>query len=134
MQVESYLFFEGRCDEAIAFYQKALGAEMKMLMRFNEGPEPGMLAPGMEEKVMHASLRIGNANVMMSDGHCSGQPAFQGFALTLEVTDPAEAERFFNALTDGGKVVMPLTRTFYSPSFGMVSDRFGVLWMVIVQA
>ena len=132
MQVEPYLFFEGRCDEAIEFYRQAIGAEVTALMRFKESPDPGMCAPGLEDKVMHAVLRIGNANIMVSDGRCQGAPAFQGFALTLAVTDVAEAERLFAAMVDGGTVMMPLTKTFYSPSFGMVTDRFGMLWMIIV--
>jgi PhnB protein len=134
MQVEPYLFFEGRCDEALEFYRTALGAEVKMLMRFKEAPDPGMRLPGLEDKVMHASLRIGDTTVLASDGRCQGPPNFQGFALTLSAADEAEAERLFAALTDGGTVMMPLTQTFYSPSFGMVTDRFGVLWMIIVPA
>lgn len=134
MQVEPYLFFEGRCDEAIEFYRQALGAEVTMLMRYKESPDPGMCQPGLEDKVMHASLRIGKTTVLVSDGRCAGPPVFQGFALTLAVADEAEAERLFAALEGGGKVMMPLTRTFYSPRFGMVTDRFGVLWMIIVTA
>jgi PhnB protein len=135
MQVQPYLFFEGRAEEAIEFYRKALGAEVSTLMRFKESPEPpqpGMVPPGSENKVMHSSVRIGDTTVMMSDGHCGGRANFQGFALSLDARDAAEAERWFIALTDGGHVRMPLTNTFFSPKFGMVEDRFGVLWMVIV--
>lgn len=135
MQVQPYLFFEGRAEEAIEFYRRALGAEVSMLMRFKESPEPpqpGMVPPGSENKVMHASFRIGDTTVMASDGHCGGRPNFQGFALSLDARDAAEAERWFTALGDGGHVRMPLARTFFSPKFGMVEDRFGVLWMVIV--
>lgn len=130
MQIQPYLFFNGRCDEAIAFYRAAVGAEVTMLMRFKEGPEPA--SPGTEEKVMHASLRIGDTTVMLSDGHSSGSLNFDGFALTLIVADEAEADRVFAALGDGGTVQMPLTKTFFSSKFGMVADRFGVLWMVYV--
>lgn len=135
MQVQPYLFFEGRAEEAIAFYRQTLGAEVQMLMRFKESPEPpppGMVPPGSENKVMHASVRIGDTTVMASDGNCGGRPNFQGFALSLDARDAAEAERWFTALTDGGHVRMPLGKTFFSPSFGMVEDRFGVTWMVIV--
>jgi PhnB protein len=135
MQVEPYLFFEGRCEEAIEFYRKALGAEVTMLMRFRESPEPPEFAtPGSEEKVMHANLRIGDNIIMVSDGLCQGSPGFQGFSLSLAVTDEAEAERLFTALSEGGKVEMPLAKTFWSPRFGMVADRFGVSWMINVMA
>ena len=133
MQVEPYLFFDGRCDEAIEFYRQALGAKVEMLMRFKESPDPpppGTLPPGSENKVMHASLRIGDTTVMVSDGHCSGQSTFQGFALSIRVADSGTAERLFKALADAGKVQMPLGKTFWSPCFGMVADRFGVLWMI----
>jgi PhnB protein len=133
MQVEPYLFFNGRCEEAIEFYRSALGARVGFLMRFKESPDPappGMLPPGSESKVMHATLQIGDSTVMVSDGNCSGQPAFQGFSLSIAVPDTATADRVFNALADGGKVQMPLTKTFWSPRFGMVSDRFGMGWMV----
>ncbi len=133
MHVQPYLFFEGRSEEAIEFYRKALGAEVTMLLRFKDSPEPAMNPPGSEEKVMHANLRIGSTEVLMSDGRCGGATAFQGFALTLNAADEAEANRFFTALGEGGNVQMPLTKTFFSPCFGMVMDRFGVMWMVIVQ-
>jgi PhnB protein len=134
MKVEPYLYFDGRCEEAIEFYRRSLGAEVTMLVRFKENPEPGMCPPGAEEKVMHANLLIGSTTVMASDGHCGGQPAFQGFSLSLSLTDEAEAKRLFAALSDGGQVQMPLTQTFFSPCFGMVADRFGVSWMLIVAA
>lgn len=137
MQVQPYLFFDGRCEEAIEFYRKALGAEVRMLMRFKDNPEPpapGNCPPGSENKVMHANLRIGDTQVMASDGRCQGRPSFQGFALSLTVPDDADAERRFAALADGGKVQMPLAKTFFSSRFGMVADRFGVSWMVIVAA
>jgi PhnB protein len=136
MQVEPYLFFEGRCEEAVEFYRKALGAEVVMLMRYKDSPEPpppGMLPPGSENKVMHASLRIGDATVMASDGRAQGQPSFQGFSLSITVPDEARADKLFSALADGGKVQMPLAKTFWSPRFGMVADRFGVGWMINVQ-
>ena len=135
MQVQPYLFFDGRAEEAINFYRKAAGAEVVMLLRFKESPEPaqpGMIPPGAENKVMHAALRIGGSTVLLSDGHCRGKPSFQGFALSLTADNEAEAERFFRALGDGGQVQMPLTKTFFSSSFGMVADRFGVSWMIHV--
>ncbi len=134
MRVQPYLFFDGRCEEAIEFYRNALGAEVVMLMRFRDSPDPpppGMLAPGSEDKVMHASLRIGETEVMASDGRCAGKPAFRGVSLSLSVPSEAEADRLFNALAQGGQVQMPIGRTFFSPRFGMVADRFGVSWMVV---
>jgi PhnB protein len=135
MHVESYLFFNGRCEEAIEFYKRALGAEVLMLMRNKESPEPtppGMLPPGSENKVMHATIRVGSSNLMLSDGRCDGKPVFNGFSLSLDAASVAEAERLFAALADGGAVQMPLAKTFWSPKFGMVADRFGVGWMVSV--
>lgn len=135
MQVQPYLFFDGRCDEAVEFYRRALGAEVVMLMRFKDSPEPpppGMVPAGGENKVMHAALRVGDAMVLASDGRCSGQPSFQGFALSLTAANEAEADRLFSALAEGGQVQMPLAKTFFSPRFGMVADRFGVSWMVYV--
>ena len=135
MRVEPYLFFEGRCEEAIDFYRKALGAEVTMLMRFKDSPEPpapGICPPGSQDKVMHANLRIGDTMVMLSDGRCQGKPGFQGVALSLAVPDDAAAERAFTALASNGQVQMPLAKTFFSSRFGMVVDRFGVSWMIIV--
>lgn len=135
MQVQPYLFFDGRCEEAIEFYRNKLGAQVNALLRYKDSPEPqppGMIPPGSENKVMHASLRIGDTTVMASDGHCLGKPDFQGFSLTLSVENESEAEKKFAALGDGGQVRMPLTKTFFSPRFGMLADRFGVGWMVIV--
>jgi PhnB protein len=135
MQIQPYLFFDGRCEEALEFYRSALGAEVTMLMRFKESPEPpppGMVAPGSENKVMHSEFRIGDTTVMASDGHCQGKPSFQGFSLSLSVPNEAEADRLFGKLAEGGQVQMPLGKTFFSPKFGMVADRFGVGWMVIV--
>ncbi|MEO8807364.1 MAG: VOC family protein [Burkholderiaceae bacterium] len=135
MQIQPYLFFNGRCEEAIDFYRKALGAEVEMIMRFSENPDPvppGMLPPGSENKVMHAALRIGGAVVMASDGMASGETNFKGFSLSIDAPDEAGVDRLFNALADGGAVTMPLGKTFWSPRFGMVTDRFGVGWMVSV--
>lgn len=132
-QVQPYLFFDGRCEEALDFYRTALGAEVTMLLHYKDSPEPpppGCEAPG--DKVMHANFHIGATQVMASDGRCEGKPNFQGFALSLSAPDAAEANRRFAALADGGRVEMPLGRTFFSPCFGMVVDRFGVFWMVIV--
>ena len=135
MRVEPYLFFNGRCEEAVEFYKKALGAKVAMLMRFKDSPEPhapGMLPPGSENKVMHVSFRVGDTTVMASDGFCKGQTDFQGLSLSLTVSNEAEADRAFAALADGGQVQMPLNKTFWSPRFGMVTDRFGLGWMVTV--
>lgn len=136
MQLQSYLFFDGRCEEAIEFYKKALGAQVEMMMRFKDSPEPpqpGSCAPGSENKIMHATLKIGETSVMASDGHCAGKPSFQGFALSLTVKTDAEADRLFGALSEGGQVQMPLAKTFFSSKFGMLTDRFGVMWMTMVE-
>jgi PhnB protein len=135
--IQPYLFFNGRCEEALNFYQKALGAEVQMVMRFNESPEPpkpGMVPPGFENKIMHASFRVGETLVMASDGCSSDKARFEGFSLSVSVHTEAEADRVFNALADGGKVHMPLAKTFWSPRFGMVADRFGIGWMVSVPS
>jgi PhnB protein len=119
----------------VEFYRDALGAEVTMLMRYKDSPEPappGKLPPGSEDKVMHASLRIGDTTVMASDGLCQGQPSFQGFSLSITVPDETRADKMFAALADRGQVQMPLGKTFWSPRFGMVTDRFGVGWMISV--
>ena len=137
MQVQPYLFFDGRCEEALEFYRSALGAEVTSLHRFKDSPEPhtpGMIPPGADNKVMHASFRVGGTTVLASDGRCTGHPSFQGFSLSLTVPNDAEAERLFAALGQGGQVQMPLSKTFFSSRFGMVADRFGVSWMVYVGA
>ena len=133
MQVQSYLFFDGRCDEAIDFYKKTLGAKVDMLMRWKDSPDKSMCAPGNENKVMHASLTIGETRVMASDGRNTGNPEFKGFALSVNAKDESDADQLFNSLSDGGNVVMPLGKTFFSPRFGMTTDKFGVNWMVIVE-
>ncbi|GIL03800.1 MAG: VOC family protein [Betaproteobacteria bacterium] len=132
MKVEPYLFFEGTCEKAIEFYRKALGAELEMLMRYKEAPEPpppGMVPPGWDDKVMHASFRIGESRVMASDD-CTLQAKPGGFSLSIAASDVAQGERLFKALADGGKVTMPFGKTFWSPGFGMLTDRFGIGWMV----
>jgi PhnB protein len=134
MKIEPYLFFNGHCEEAIDFYKQALGAEVAMLMRISESPQvhpAGLLPPGSGNKIMHASLQIGDTSVMMSDGMCTGQLNFKGITLSLGVSDAAQAQRFFSALSQGGSINMPLDKTFYASQFGMVTDRFGVPWMVI---
>jgi PhnB protein len=133
MRVEPYLNFNGRCEEALQFYTRALGAEVTMLMRMKDSPDPhppGMVPPGSEEKVMHAALRVGDTTVMVSDGGCRGEANFEGITLSLAVQDEASAQRFFGALAEGGEVQMPLAKTFWTPNFGMVKDRFGVSWMI----
>ena len=136
MKIDPYLFFDGRCEEAIEFYKKALGAQVEFMMRNSESPEPppeGMLPPGSEHKIMHASLHIGGALVMMSDGMCNGEGSFKGFSLSLDCPDADAAREAFAGLADGGEVTMPLGKTFWAPLFGMVTDRFGVGWMVGVS-
>lgn len=136
MHVQPYLFFNGRCEEALAFYREALGAEMTMQMRYSENPDgcpPGMLPPGFENKIMHASMLIGDTTVMASDGNSAEPASFKGISLSLDAKDAAHAEKLFNALCQGGQVHMPLAKTFFASSFGMVQDRFGVSWMVIAM-
>jgi PhnB protein len=133
MPIQPYLFFEGRADEAIEFYKKTLGAKVEMSMRFKDAPDQSMISPGSADKVMHAAIKIGDAVLLMSDGRNSGKANFQGFSLTLYAKDAPEADKLFNALVEGGEVRMPLDKTFFSPRFGMLADKFGVGWMVIVQ-
>ncbi len=130
--IDPYLFFDGRCEEALDFYHKTLGAEVLMKMRFKESPDPSHCPPASGDKIMHAAFKIGESTVMASDGRNTGHPSFQGFALSISATNEAEAERLFAALSDGGQVQMPMAKTFFSPRFGMTADRFGVSWMVIV--
>lgn len=131
MQVQPYLFFDGRCEEAINFYRQALDAKVDALMRYKEAPPaPDMKMPP-ADKVMHAALHIGDTQLLLSDGFCAGKPNFQGFSLTVRAQDDAEAKRFFGALADGGKVTQPLTKTFFASSFGQCTDKFGLGWMVI---
>ena len=131
--VQPYLFLNGRCEERLEFYRSAAGAKVEMLSRFKDAPEPGMTQPGTEDKVMHASFRIGETLLMASDGRCDGQPRFGGFSLSIVVPDEEKAASVFKALADGGKVTMPLEKTFWAPKFGMLEDKSGVGWMVSVQ-
>jgi len=134
--VQPYLFYEGRCEEAIEFYRKALDAKVDMMMRYDDNPEPppeSMIPPGNGHKIMHAALNVAGSIFMLSDGLCSGKTGFQGFSLSVQAADEAEARRRFDALADGGKVDMPLSPSFFSPAFGMLTDRFGVSWMVVVH-
>jgi PhnB protein len=135
MQVQPYLSFEGRCEEAIEFYKKALGAKVEMLMRFQDAPQgsmPGECGPAVKDKIMHAALKIGDTTVMASDGRMQGKPSFQGISLSLDMKTKDDAERTFRALSEGGQVQQPLIETFFAKAFGMVADRFGVSWMIIV--
>jgi PhnB protein len=136
MQLQPYLNFNGRCEEALEFYKSALGAEVTMLMRFKENPEPPPGTPTNNgEKILHSSVRIGSAEFMASDGHCTGKgTSFQGFGLSLKLPDANKAKQAFSALSEQGKIEMPLAKTFWSPCFGMVTDRFGVMWMTTVPA
>jgi PhnB protein len=133
MQIDPYLFFEGRCQEAIDFYRDRLGAEVVMQMAYKDSPVATGQPSEAGDKVMHAALRIGESQVFMSDGMCGGTPAFRGFSLSLTLKDDTEAARVFAALADGGAVNMPLGKTFFASSFGMVNDRFGIVWMVMVR-
>jgi PhnB protein len=132
VSIQPYLSFGGRCEEAIEFYRKALGAEVRMMMRFKESPEPTEMPECFHDKIMHASLQIGDSVLMASDGRCEGATAFEGFSISITPTDEAEAERIFDALSEDGLVTMPLEKTFWSPKFGMLQDKFGVGWMISV--
>lgn len=138
MFVQSYLFFDGRCEEALDFYKKALGAEVLALMRYKDSPEQPSgegcgpdTVENLAEKVMHSAFKVGDTTIMAADGFAKGQPEFKGFGQALSVKDDAEAKKAFAALSDGGQVQQPLMETFFATSFGMVADRFGVLWMVL---
>ncbi len=134
--LQPYLFFNGRCDEAVEFYKKALGAQVDFLMRYSDAPQPpapGMIPPGFEGKVMHATLRVGGDVLMVSDGNTVG-PNFSGFTLSLSFPNEAAARSAFDALAAGGRIKMPIGKTFWSPCFGMLDDRFGVGWMISVPA
>lgn len=135
MPITPYLMFNGRCEEALDFYKKALGAEVGMLMRFKEAPEPPPPGCGPVDgnKIMHSAFQIGGATVMASDGMAQGAPKFEGFSLTIHAKDEPEADRLFASLSDGGQVQMPLGKTFFAKRFGMVADKFGVSWMLIVE-
>ena len=136
MNVQAYLMFNGRTEEAIDFYRQAVGAEVTMLMRFSDAPDPmppGMIPEGWDSKIMHSSFKVGEAELMASDGCQSDDAGFKGVSLALSVKSPEEAAAVFAALSDGGQVTMPLAETFFSPSFGTLTDRFGVSWMVIVS-
>ena len=130
-KVQPYLFFDGRCEEALDFYKRVLGAKVEMLMRFKEAPDQSMVRAGSENKVMHSTVKIGDTTVMASDGHCNGKPSFEGFSLSVDAASDAEAKRIFTALAEGGQVRMPMDKTFFASSFGMCADKFGVGWMVI---
>jgi len=131
MQIQPYLFFEGRTEEALEFYKGKLGAQVEFLMRYKDNPDPKYNPPNSGEKVMHSCFRVGDTQVMASDGNCTGKPSFQGFSLTFNARDEADAKRRFNALAEGGQVNLPLSETFFAKSFGMVADRFGLNWMVM---
>jgi PhnB protein len=131
MQIEPYLFFEGRTEEALEFYKSRLGAKVEFMMRYKDNPDPKYNPPNSGEKVMHSCFRIGDTQVMASDGNCTGKPSFQGFSLTFNAKDEADARRRFDALAEGGQVSLPLSETFFAKSFGMVADRFGLNWMVM---
>jgi PhnB protein len=133
MNVTPYLNFDGRCEEALNFYKKAVGAEVGMLMRYKDSPEP---CPGEKppaDKIMHTAFRLGDTTVMASDCHCKGKPAFQGISLSINANDDAQANKIFGAMSDGGQVAAPISKTFFASSFGVVTDRFGVTWMIIVE-
>lgn len=133
MQIQPYLFFDGHCQEAIDFYRQNLGAEVLMRMAFKDSPVATSQPPEQGDKIMHACVKIGATEVFLSDGMCGGAPTFKGFSLSLLLKDDTEAARVFAALGDGGAVSTPLSKTFFATSFGMVTDRFGVSWMVLVQ-
>jgi PhnB protein len=137
MHIQPYLYFNGCCEEAVEFYRRTLGAQVEMMMRIKDSPEPpppGAVPPGSENKIMHVALKFGDTMLLASDGSASGPATFRGFALSLNMADAASADRAFASLADGGSVQMPLTETFWSPRFGMLTDRFGVAWMVNLTA
>ena len=132
--VQPYLFFDGKCEEALEFYKGAIGAKVDMMMRFKEAPDQSQMQPNTGEKVMHAAFHVGTTQVLASDGHCAGKPSFQGFGLALNAKNDAEAEKLFTAVGKGGQVLQPLTKTFFASKFGKITDKFGIMWMVIAEA
>jgi PhnB protein len=133
MQVQPYLFFDGKCEEALEFYKRNVGAQVEMMMRYKESPDKTMICGSIDEtKIMHSAFKIGDSTILASDGMCTGKPNFDGFSLSLTAANDAEALRIFTALAEGGKIQMPLAKSFFATSFGMVADKFGVGWMVIV--
>jgi len=132
MQVTPYLMLDGRGEEAIEFYKKAVGATVGMLMRFNQAP-PGSCAPDAGDKVMHASIVIGGSTLMLSDGMNKGSPEFKGISLSINADDETHADKLFATLGEGGQVQMPMEKTFFAKKFGMVADKFGVSWMIIAE-
>ena len=133
MFVQPYLFFDGRCEEALDFYKKAIGAEVKMMLRWKDSPDQSMTNPTNATKIMHAQFDVGESNIMASDGRCEGKPKFEGFGLSISTKTEAETDKLLGALLDGGQVVMPASKTFFSPRFGMVKDKFGISWMILTQ-
>jgi PhnB protein len=131
MHVQTYVYGDGRSEEMLNFYKKAVGARVTALMKFKEAPDQSQMSPGSAEKIMHAAFKVGDTDIMISDGMNKGNPKFDGFALTIQAKDPAEAEKYFKSLTEGGEVTMPMTETFFAKSFGMLRDKFGLNWMVI---
>jgi PhnB protein len=133
MKVQPYVFFDGKCEEALEFYKGAVGAKVNALMRFGEAPDQSQIKPESKNKVMHSAFQIGETEILASDGYCLGAPAFQGFALTIHAADNREAMRLFTAIAEGGKIQMPLEKTFFAAGFGIAVDKFGVSWMVISE-
>src|ERR1043165_9725668 len=133
MTVQPYLFFDGKCEEALEFYKGAIGAKVVMMMRFKEAPDQSQMQANTGDKVMHAAFHVGTTPVLASDGHCAGKPSFQGFGLALNAKNDAEAEKLFTAVGKGGQVLQPLTKTFFASKFGMVTDKFGIMWMVMAE-
>ena len=131
MKVQPYVFFDGKCEEALEFYKRAIGAKVNALMRFGEAPDQSQIKPENKNKVMHSEIQVGDTVILASDGYCTGKPGFQGFSLTITVPTDAEAKRVFDAISEGGQVSMPLGKTFFASSFGVASDKYGVGWMVI---
>ena len=133
MSINPYLFFDGRAEEALAFYKKVLGAKEGMVLRYKDAPKEAQanMKPGTLDKIMHMSFKVGDSDLMGSDGHCNGEPSFQGFSLSYSAKDDAEADRVFKALSDGGQVRQPLEKTFFASKFGMVADKFGLGWMIL---
>jgi PhnB protein len=131
MQIDPYLNFNGNCEEAFHFYEKALGGKIEMLLKYNQAPAGGgPTPPGFENKVMHVRLSVGQQIIMASDAPPGHFSPMQGFNVSLMFDDKAQAERVFNALADKGKVMMPFAQTFWAEGFGMLTDRFGTPWMV----
>jgi PhnB protein len=130
MQLNPYLNFNGQCEEAFRFYEQCFGGKIEFMMTHEGSPMADQVPKEWGKKIMHARLSVGNQVLLGSDAHGDCYAAPKGFAVSIDVTEPAEADRIFNALAENGTVQMPIQETFWAKRFGMLADRFGIPWMI----